>query len=133
MSIEYTMNFRHDYKKAILDYFEKSGVDLTPYNTDDIFKLSLEFHKYQKVLLEESNIDEDTSMDAKYSSDMMFKWLSHLEEHIDDSIEEIVQLAQDNNITINQYPLHIELQLNIEDRSYEIYETKNKFQINLEN
>lgn len=132
MSIEYTINFRQDYKESILKYFEKNEVNLNAFNTNDIFKLSLEFHKFQKELIGEDAVAENRSMDAKYSSDMMFKWLNHLEEQIEDSIEEIVELAQQNNITVNKFPLSVQLQLDIETRSFEIYETVNHFNINLE-
>lgn len=133
MSVKYTINFRNDYKEALLKYFDKNEVDLTPFNTNDIFKLSLEFHKFQKELLgENSAAEENKSMDAKYSSDMMFKWLTHLEEQIEESIDHIVDLAKENNITVNKFPLNIQLQLDIETRSFEIYETVNSFNINLE-
>lgn len=133
MSIEYTINFRNDYKDAILKYFEKNDVDLKAFNTNDVFKLSMEFHKFQKELLgENSAAQENTSMDPKYSSDMMFKWLTHLEEQIEESIEKIVELALEHNITVNKFPLNIQLQLDIETRSFEIYETVNEFNINLE-
>lgn len=132
MSIEYTINFRQDYKNAILKYFDKNEVDISVYKTEDIFKLSLEFHKFQKELIGDGSSQENTSMDAKYSSDMMFKWLNHLEEEIETSIDNIVQLAEDNNITVNKFPLNIVLQLDIETRSFEIYETINEFNINLE-
>lgn len=132
MSIEYTINFTEDYKNAILNHFKQNDIDLTPFNTQDIFKLSLEFHKYQKALLEEGTAPDNTSMDAKYSSDMMFKWLNHLEEQIEESIEDIVKLALEHNISITKYPLHIQLQLDIQTRSFEIFETQNQFHINLE-
>lgn len=134
MNIEYTINFREDYKKAILAFFEKEGVNLSHFNTEDIFKLSLEFHKYQKVLAEANGVQEseENSLDAKYSSDMMFKWLNHLEESIEESIEHIIELATENNISVTKFPLNIELQLNIETRSFELFETENQFHINLE-
>lgn len=134
MNIEYTINFREDYKRAILEFFEQEEIDLSHFNTDDIFKLSLEFHKYQKVLAEADGAQEnkEQSLDAKYSSDMMFKWLNHLEESIEESIEHIVELAIENNISVTKFPLHIELRLNIETRSFELFEIKNQFNINLE-
>lgn len=132
MSIDYTINFKEDYKKAILDYFHDNAIDLSHINTEDIFKLSLEFHTLQKALLEDKNSQENTSMDAKYSSDMMFKWLNHLEEQIEESIDEIVKLALEHNISVTKYPLHIQLQLDIQTRSFEIFETNNQFHINLE-
>jgi hypothetical protein len=132
MKPNYTINFTNDYKDALLKFFEQENYDLSDINTQDIFKLSLEFHAYQKKLLTMDKLGEDISQDAKYSSEMMFKWLNHLEEQIEDSIEEIIELAQQNNITVNTFPLHIQLQLDITTRSFEIYETQNNFNINLE-
>ncbi len=132
MKTEYTINFRDDYKRAILSFFENEKIDLSHLNSDDIIKLSLEFHKYQKELLNEGNHSEDTSLDVKYSSDMMFKWLNHLEDQIEESIDYIVELAIEKNISITKFPLNIELQLDISTRSFEIYETRNGFNINLE-
>ncbi len=132
MKTEYTINFREDYRRALLNFFKNEGINLSHINTDDIFKLSLEFHTYQKELTKEDAQMEDKSLDAKYSSDMMFKWLNHLEEQIEESIDHIVELAIENNISVTKFPLHIELQLDISTRSFEIYETKNGFNINLE-
>lgn len=132
MSVEYTINFREDYKNALLTFFDKNEIDISHININDIFKLSLEFHLFQRELIQDGSSQENTSLDAKYSSDMMFKWLTHLEEQIEDSIEAIIELARENNITVNKFPLHIQLQLDIETRSFEIYETVNEFNINLE-
>lgn len=133
MSVEYTIDFKNDYKNTILSFFDKNEIDTTVFDTNDISKLSYEFHKYQKELLESNaTISEDTSVDPKYSSDMMFKWLDYLEESIGSSIDEIIELTQQNNIKVDTFPLDIQLQLDIETQSFEIYETVNGFNINME-
>ncbi len=132
MSVEYTINFREDYKNALMKFFDKNEIDISHIHNNDIFKLSLEFHLFQRTLVQDNSSQENISLDAKYSSDMMFKWLTHLEDQIEDSIEAIVELALENNITVNRFPLNIQLQLDIETRSFEIYETVNGFNINLE-
>ena len=66
MKPNYTINFTHDYKNALLKFFEQENYDLSHINTDDIFKLSLEFHTYQKTLMNMDNGNEDMSQDAKY-------------------------------------------------------------------
>ena len=116
----------------LIKYFEENKVDISTFNDKNIVELSLEFHRYQKELLGDNSTAENTSLDAKYSSDMMFKWLAHLEEQIENSIDEIIELTKQNNIKVTKFPLNIQLQLDIETRSFEIYETVNGFNINLE-
>lgn len=132
MKIQYEINFKEDYKTALLKYFHQENYDLSNINTQDIFKLSLQFHDYQKKLMSNEALDGNVNEDSKYSSDMMFKWLNHLEEQIEESIDQIISLAMENNIKVTQFPLHIQLQLDITSRSFEIYESKNDFNINLE-
>lgn len=132
MAIEYTIDFRNDYKNTILKYFEENEISTSDISKSDTMSISLKFHKHQKELLSENTLEQNTSLDIKYSSDMMFKWLNYLEEQIEDSINEIVELAKQSNIKVTKFPLHIELQLDIETKSFEIYETNNGFNINLE-
>ncbi len=132
MSLEYTLDFKSDYKNTILNFLADNKVDISDINKKNINELSLKFHDFQKNNLNDTTADENTSQDATYSSNMMFKWLNYLEGEVRQSIDSIIDMAQKENVKITKLPLHFELQLDIEGKSYQIVEINNDFNINIE-
>ncbi len=131
MNLEYTLDFKNDYKNTILEYFFNNKIDVSSIEDLKISELSVKFHNYQKSKINESKLDENTSTDAIYSSNMMIKWLNYLESEVKLSIDNIIEMAKNENVKIKKFPLHFELQLDIESKSYQVIETKNNFNINL--
>ncbi len=131
MKLEYTLDFKNDYKNTILKELAEHKIDLSEIDESDINKLSKKFHEYQKSRLQEDNIDDDISTDASYSSNMMIKWLNYLESEVRLSIKSVLEMAQEQNVKIEKFPLHFELQLDIESKSYQVVETNNNFNINI--
>lgn len=131
MKLEYTLDFKNDYKNTILKELAEHKIDLSDIDESDINKLSKKFHEYQKSRLQEDNIDDDISTDASYSSNMMIKWLNYLESEVRLSIKSVLEMAQEQNVKIEKFPLHFELQLDIESKSYQVVETNNNFNINI--
>lgn len=130
MSFEYTLNFKEDYKNTILKFLYDNKVDLAEINSENFNNLSLKFHDYQKSKLSD-NLDEDISNDAQYSSNMMIKWINYLESEVRLSVNNIIEMAKKENVKIEKFPLHFELQLDIEGKSYQIVEINNNFNINM--
>jgi len=130
MSLEYTLDFKADYKNTILKFLCDNKVDLSNIDENNFNELSLKFHTYQKNS-PTNTIDEDASTNESYSSNMMIKWLEYLENEVKSSIDSIVEMAKSENVKIEKFPLHIELQLNIEGKSYQVVETNNNFNINI--
>jgi len=131
MSLEYTLDFKADYKDLILQFLVDNQVDLSDINERNINDLSLKFHGFHKSNLNEENIQEDTSSDATYSSNMMIKWLNYLENEVRLSIDNIIEMAKKENVKITKFPLHFKLELDIESKSYQITEINNNFNINI--
>lgn len=130
MSLEYTLDFKADYKNTIMQYLYENKVDLSDIDENDFNQLSLKFHNFQKDS-PTNNMDDDTSTNVSYSSNMMIKWLGYLEDEVRSSVESIVDMANKENVKINKFPLHFELQLNIEGKSYQVVEINNNFNINI--
>ena len=130
MSLEYTLDFNDDYKNSILKFLYDNKVDCTEINQEELNELSLAFHTYQSENNKE-NFDEETSTNPSYSSNMMIKWLSYLENEVRLSVESIIDAAKKENIKISKFPLHFELQLDIQNKSYQVVETNNDFNINI--
>ena len=131
MNLEYTIDFKNDYKNTILKELFENKIDISDIDESDINKLSAKFHEYQKSKLNENNIQEDTSADAAYSSNMMIKWLNYLESEVRLSIKGVIDMAKEQHVKIEKFPLHFELQLDIESKSYQVVETNNNFNINI--
>jgi len=131
MNLEYTIDFKNDYKNTILKELFENKIDVSYINETDINKLSAKFHEYQKSKLNEDNLEEDTSGDAAYSSNMMIKWLNYLESEVRLSVKGVIEMAKEQNVKIEKFPLHFELQLDIESKSYQIVEINNNFNINI--
>lgn len=131
MNLEYTMDFKSDYKNTILKELAKNNINISDFEQTDLNKLSLKFHTHEKEKLNEENIDEHTSHDASYSSNMMLKWLNYIESEVRLSIKSVIEMAREQNVKIKKFPLHFELQLDIEAKSYQIVETNNNFNINI--
>ncbi len=133
MDIEYKIDFKNDYKNMIIEEFEENKIDIKNIDKDDLVKLSQKFHAYQKSLITDKNsVEENTSMDSKYSSDMMLKWIVYIEDGIKKSINDVVEAARNNNIKVDKFPLDIQLNLDIESKTYTVYEKTNDFNIDLE-
>ena len=131
MDFEYTMDFKNDYKNTILKELFDNNIDISDIDEADINKLSLKFHTFQKEKLQVDSLEENTSTDASYSSNMMIKWLNYIESEVRLSIKSVIEMATEQNVKIKKFPLHFELQLNIEAKSYQIVETNNNFNINI--
>ncbi len=131
MNSEYTLDFKSDYKNTILKFLFNNKVDLSGINENNINDLSLKFHDFQKNSIDNTTVEENTSQDATYSSNMMFKWLNYLEGEVRESIDNIVDMAKKENVKITKFPLHFELKLDIEGKSYQIVEVNNDFNINI--
>lgn len=131
MKLDYTIDFKNDYKNTILKELYDNNVDLSEIDEKDLNKLSLAFHTFQKNKIDEKNLDKDVSTDATYSSNMMIKWLNYLESEVKLSMKEVIENARSNNIKIKKFPLHFELQLDIENKSYQVIETSNEFNLNI--
>ena len=130
MSLEYTLDFKADYKNTIMQYLCDNKVDLSDVDENNFNQLSLKFHNFQKDTLA-NDMDDDTSTNASYSSNMMIKWLGYLEDEVKSSVESIVDMANKENVKIKKFPLHFKLQLNIEGKSYQVVEINNNFNINI--
>jgi len=130
MKLEYELDFKNDYKNTILKFFIENKVDISDVNHDDFNELSLKFHNYQKNHAS-GEIDESVSSNATYSSNMMIKWLDHLEKEVKLSVQSIIEMAMQENVKVDKFPLHFELQLDIEGKSYQVVEIQNKFNLNI--
>ena len=131
MSFEYTLDFKADYKNTILKCLYDNNVDISDINNENFNELSLKFHDYQKSKITNSEIEDGASDNASYSSNMMIKWLGYLESEVRLSIDNIINMAKNENVKIEKFPLHFELQLDIESKSFQIVETNNNFNVNI--
>lgn len=131
MDLQYTMDFKNDYKNTILKELHENNTDISDIDETDLNKLSFKFHEFQKEKLNENTLEENTSTDIEYSSNMMIKWLNYIENEVRLSVKSVIEMAQEQNVKIKKFPLHFELQLDIEAKSYQIVETNNNFNINI--